>query len=108
LNTASSYNLIGSGGSGGLSHGTNHNIVLTSLQSAGLAALGNYGGPTKTHALLDGSLAIDAGDDSTAYAYELLYDQREEGRIDDGDDDTLLAVDIGAFELAADEYFGDV
>jgi hypothetical protein len=58
--------------------------------------------------LPDGSLAIDAGDDSTAYAYELLYDQREEGRIDDGDDDTLLAVDIGAFELAADEYFGDV
>jgi hypothetical protein len=27
-----------------------------------LAPLGNYGGPTQTHALLPGSLAIDAGD----------------------------------------------
>ena len=28
-----------------------------------LAPLGDYGGPTQTHALLSGSPAIDAGDD---------------------------------------------
>jgi hypothetical protein len=38
----------------------------------------------------------------------LLTDQRGESRVDDGDDDDFAFVDIGAFELAADEYFGSV
>ena len=55
------YNLIGTGGSGGITDGTGGNIVLTSLNVLGLAPLGNYGGPTQTMALLAGSPAIGAG-----------------------------------------------
>jgi hypothetical protein len=55
------YNLIGPGGAGGLTNGSNGNIVLTSLVGLGLAPLGNYGGPTETIALLPGSPAIGAG-----------------------------------------------
>ena len=58
---SSAYNLIGTGGSGGLSNGVNHNIVLTGSDGPGLAPLGNYGGPTQTMALLPGSPAIGAG-----------------------------------------------
>ena len=57
-NVTGSYNLIGTGGSGGLS-ASNHNL----LNSADplLAPLGDYGGPTQTMALLPGSPAIGAG-----------------------------------------------
>ena len=60
-NVSGSYNLIGTGGSGGLVNGVDGNIVLTSLTGLGLAPLGNYGGPTQTMALLPGSPAIGAG-----------------------------------------------
>jgi hypothetical protein len=60
-NVTGSYNLIGSGGAGGLTNGTNGNIVLTSPTNLGLAPLGNYGGPTQTMALLPGSAAIGEG-----------------------------------------------
>ena len=43
------YNLIGTGGSGGIAGGSDHNIVLTSLSALGLAPLGNYGGPDPDH-----------------------------------------------------------
>ena len=56
-----SHNLIGTGGSGGLTNGQNGNIVLTSLTSLGLAPLGSYGGPTQTMALDSGSPALGAG-----------------------------------------------
>ena len=56
-----SFNLIGTGGSGGIFSGVNGNLVLTSLTNLGLAPLGNYGGPTQTMALLPGSAAIGAG-----------------------------------------------
>jgi hypothetical protein len=56
-----SYNLIGPGGAGGLTNGSNGNIVLTSLTGLGLAPLGFYGGPTQTMALLPGSAAIGEG-----------------------------------------------
>ena len=55
------YNLIGTGGSGGLTNGTNNNIVLTSLATLLLAPLGNYGGTTQTVPLLPGSAAIGQG-----------------------------------------------
>ncbi len=84
---SSSYNLIGTGGSGGLSNGVNHNIVLSGAQTAGLAPLGNYGGPTQTMALLPGSLAIGAG-----------IGQRRHHRPARRPRATSGAVDIGAFQ----------
>ncbi len=66
-----------------------------------LGPLANNGGPTQTHALLPGSLAIDAGDDAAAAG--IIYDQRGVGfaRISDGALARSLTVDIGAFELQA-------
>jgi len=59
-NVSGSFNLIGTGGSGGLSSGVNNNQVGVNpiLVFAGLA---NNGGPTMTHALIPGSPAIDTG-----------------------------------------------
>ena len=55
---SSSHNLIGTGGSGGLT-GTNGNQV--NVANPGLAPLGHYGGPLETMALLPGSPAIGTG-----------------------------------------------
>ena len=57
----SSYSLFGPGVAAGITSGVNHDIVLSSLSSLGLAPLGSYGGPTQTMALLPGSAAIGAG-----------------------------------------------
>jgi hypothetical protein len=83
-----SSNLIGTGGSGGITNGSNGNIVLTSLADLGLAPLGEFGGPTETMALLPGSAAIGAG----AAASGITTDQRGAPRSTSG------AVDIGAFQ----------
>ena len=80
-----SYNLIGTGGSGGLVDGTSGNIV--GVANPPLSALGNYGGPTQTIALLPGSLAIDAGSNALAIG---TTDQRGEPYVG--------TVDLGAFE----------
>jgi hypothetical protein len=53
-----SYNLIGTGGSGGLT-AANHNLL--NVANSGMAPLGDYGGPTETMALLPGSPAIHNG-----------------------------------------------
>jgi hypothetical protein len=58
-NVTGTYNLIGTGGSGGLVNGQNGNLV--GVANPLLAPLGNYGGPTQTMALLPGSPAIGAG-----------------------------------------------
>ena len=86
----STFNLIGIGGSGGLTGGVNGNQV--GVASPGLGPFGNYGGPTPTIALLPGSPAVDAG---SCALDGLPYDQRGPGfvRIFDG------TIDIGAFEL---------
>ena len=63
---ASSHNLIGPGGSGGLANGVNGNIVVTSVAALKLGPLADNGGPTQTIGLLPGSPAIDAGDNSLA------------------------------------------
>jgi hypothetical protein len=94
------YNLIGVGGSGGLTNGTNHNQV--GVSNALLGALANNGGPTQTHALMPGSPAIDAGYNCVVLALgsggcrasPLTTDQRGIGfaRQVNG------TVDIGAFE----------
>lgn len=53
----SSYNLVGTGGSGGLLDGVNSNLV--GVADPGLAPLADYGGRTPTRALLPWSPAID-------------------------------------------------
>jgi hypothetical protein len=55
------YDLVGTGGSGGIVGGSGHDIVLSALTYFGLAPLANYGGPTFTMAILPGSRAIAAG-----------------------------------------------
>ena len=92
--TPSSSNLIGTGGSGGLTNGAYGNIV--GIVDAGLAPLGSYGGSTQTMPPLPGSPAVNAGSnglavDSTGTA--LGVDQRGLTRICGG------TVDIGACEL---------
>ena len=96
LAPASSFNLIGTGGAGGLTDGVNNNQV--DVADPGLGALADNGGPTLTHALMFGSSAIDKGS-----AFGLTTDQRGAG-FARAFDDTFIAnaddgTDIGAFEL---------
>jgi predicted outer membrane repeat protein len=84
VDPASGFNLIGTGGSGGLVDGQNGNHV--GVADPGLGVLAGYGGPTQTVALLPGSPAIDAGTTAGVPA----ADQRGLGRVG--------GVDIGAFE----------
>jgi hypothetical protein len=83
-----SYNLIGTGGSGGLKGGQDGNIVLTGLTGLGLSPLGDYVGPTQTMALLPGSPAIDAGIAVSGVTTDQRGITRPQGS----------APDIGAFE----------
>ena len=77
VDTTNSYNnLIGTGGSGGLSIGVNDNIVLVGTGSPGLGTLANNGGPTQTIALLSGSPAIDNGSNSISGVTVPTTDQR--------------------------------
>jgi CSLREA domain-containing protein len=100
VNASSSHNLIGDGtGMDGLSGGSNGNSVgnSTSPIDPRLGPLADNGGPTETHALLSGSPALDAGDNSLALDAgnnPLATDQRGAGfpRV------VNSAVDIGAFE----------
>lgn len=82
-----------------------HNLVETSTGLPGvvvsltsdpqLGSLANNGGLTFTHALLPGSPAIDAGDDSVCPA----TDQRGAIRPQDGNSDSVNQCDIGAYEV---------
>ena len=97
VSSASAYNLIGTGGSGGLTNGDNGNQV--GVADPGLGPLAYYGGPTQTIALLTGSPAIDNGSKALAVdpstGQPLTTDQRGPGfvRIYNG------TVDIGAYEF---------
>ncbi|AFH59450.2 hypothetical protein B2K_01685 [Paenibacillus mucilaginosus K02] len=91
-----SHNLIGAGGSGGLVTGAAGNQ--TGVTDLRLGELADNGGPTKTHALLAGSPALEAG---TAAHAPGTADQRGTAfarTADAADADTAAAVDIGAFE----------
>jgi Bacterial Ig-like domain (group 3) len=90
--STSAYNLIGTGGAGGLINGTNNNQV--GISSSDLGTLADNGGPTQTVALLTGSPAVNAGSNSLIPA-GITTDQRGPGfaRISFG------TVDIGAFEF---------
>jgi hypothetical protein len=67
-----------------------------------LGPLQNNGGPTQTHALLAGSPAIDAGNPGGCRDHLgvlLTTDQRGFPRPVDGNNDTVVRCDIGAYEL---------
>ncbi len=98
--SSSHNNLIGNGSEANLVNGVNGNQVGTAANplNPGLAAsLANNGGPTQTYALLAGSSAIDAGDNSAVAG--ITTDQRDTGfaRIKNGGKG--LIVDIGAYEF---------
>ncbi len=89
-NYVSLGNNLDSDGTSGFTNGANGDLVGTSGNpiNALLAALGNYGSPTQTHALLPGSPAINAGNNTGAPT----TDQRGIARPQQS------TVDIGAFE----------
>ena len=96
MSAASAYNLIGTGGAGGLVNGHDGNLV--GIDNPDLGTLADNGGPTQTCALLPGSLAIDAGSNVLAVDAQdnlLTTDQRGPGfhGLQRG------TVDIGAFEV---------
>ena len=86
-NFSGDFNLLGSGE---VTNGADDIIT----DSAGLGPLQNNGGPTETHALLMGSLAIDMGDPSlNALAND--FDQRGDPYLRN----IRCRIDIGAFEV---------
>ncbi len=85
-----SFNLIGTGGSGGLVNGVNHNQV--GVANPVLGAFGNHGGSTKTIALLPGSPAIGAGSISIPGIIVPSTDQRGVTR-------PPTSIDVGAFGI---------
>jgi hypothetical protein len=85
---ASAFNLIGTGGAGGLTDGTNHNQV--GVANALLGILASNGGPTQTIAVLPGSPAIGKGS-MIAGVTVPTTDQRGVARPSN-------SIDIGAFQ----------
>jgi hypothetical protein len=95
LNAGGDYNLIGDGtGMTGLSHGVNGNLVGSAAAPIDplLGPLQDNGGPTKTHALLAGSPALNAGDPNQLG----VADQR--GLVRAG------GVNIGAYQASASAF----
>ena len=87
VTVTANYSLIGNNASSGIT-ATSGNIVNPTY--LGLSALGNYGGPIQTVALLSGSPALGAG--STTLDNGQSTDQRGQPRTVNG------LVDMGAFE----------
>lgn len=105
---STSYNLIGDGtGSTSFTDGVDGNQVGTSSNPIDplLGPLQNNGGLTATHALLENSPAIEAGDPNFAPPPE--FDQRGDAfpRVFDSDEDGTAIVDIGAVELIPDDNY---
>ena len=86
------YNLIGDGNATGAFNKTGDQI---DVSDPGLGPLANNGGPTQTHALLSGSLAINAGPptDGNPACPPPATDQRGVSRPQGS------ACDVGSFEL---------
>jgi hypothetical protein len=100
---ANNFNLFGSDGNAGISGFTpGPNDIVPGVPLAKiLGPLQNNGGPTQTHALVDGSPALDAGDpggcqDSSGAL--LTTDQRGFARHVDSNNDGSARCDIGAIE----------
>ena len=103
-------NLIGkSDGTNNLTNGVNGDKVGStgSPLNPQLASLADNGGPTKTHALLSNSPAIDSGNDCVTQAAhcgdvnvaQVTTDQRGSARNLDGDANGTSTTDIGAYEF---------
>ena len=96
------YNLIGDGNATGAFINTGDQII--GNDSPGLGALADNGGPTQTHALQEGSPAIDRGN-----SFGESKDQRGQPRPNDfGDIDNATegdGSDIGAFEVQAPQTY---
>jgi predicted outer membrane repeat protein len=87
------YNIVGTlgaPGTGFIDGSSTGNIVNVPMSSVNLGGLQNNGGPTVTHALLPGSIAINAG--NPGFAPPPTTDQRGLPRVRN------LRLDIGAFE----------
>ncbi len=95
---AGAFNLFGRRGASGLegfTEGASDIVPSGSLSTILDPTLGDNGGPTKTHALIAGSPAIDG---VPAAACASASDQRGITRPQDGDGDTQAGCDVGAFE----------
>ncbi|HEY7543835.1 MAG TPA: choice-of-anchor Q domain-containing protein, partial [Blastocatellia bacterium] len=74
-------------------------VPSTGMGGLNLGPLQNNGGPTQTHALLTGSVAVDAATDCTDFDDNPIFtDQRGTARPIDGDGDFGPLCDAGAFE----------
>jgi hypothetical protein len=104
--TANNFNLFGTNGNSGVSGftpGPTDIVPGVSLAQI-LGPLKNNGGPTRTHALVAGSPAIDAGDPGGCRNSQgglLATDQRGFARNIDGNSDGTVRCDIGAVEFGA-------
>jgi hypothetical protein len=97
-NAASSFNLIGTGGAGGLQTEVHGNVV--GVASPGLGTVGNNGGFAETVSLVAGSPALDAGSASISGVEVPPIDQRGAQRGPAGLD-AGTGVDIGAYEASS-------
>jgi hypothetical protein len=101
--TANNFNLFGTNGNAGVSGfapGPTDIVPGVPLAKI-LGPLQNNGGPTQTHALVDGSPALDAGDPTgcrDSQGAPLSTDQRGLARHVDSNNDGSARCDIGAFE----------
>jgi hypothetical protein len=103
---ANNFNLFGSNGNAGVTGFTPGptDIVPSVPLAQILGPLQNNGGPTLSHALVDGSPALDAGDPTGCQDSQgalLATDQRGFARHIDSNNDGSARCDIGAFESKA-------
>ena len=97
--TAGNFNIFGHNGSSGVegfSPGTTDIVPSRPLSEILDTGLANNGGPTRTHALVAGSPAVDAINDGTCPPP--AKDQRGVRRPQDGNGDGGPACDIGSVE----------
>src|SRR5262249_34563511 len=104
-NVNSTHNLVGVCTACGLTNGVNNNQLGVTSGSLNIGALALNGGTVPTHALLSGSVAIEAGNNAYVVAPPFLNvvpitDERGTGfpRIVDADLNATATVDIGAYE----------
>lgn len=94
--TSQGYNIIGHSGNSG-TRGTINTLTTdkTPTETIGniIRPLGNYGGPTQTHALVINSPAIDAGDPTSTLTIDQRGGQRGPAGLNAGS-----LIDIGAYE----------
>jgi hypothetical protein len=99
--TSQGYNLVGiTGNSTGLVNGVNNNLVGTSVAPINplLGSLTNNGGITMTMALLPGSPALDAGDDTLTGTDQRGFPRKSGAHVDIGafEESTTIAVGLAS------------